>query len=103
MFIGLIFDIIVILFVIVSILLIYSLLLISVETKTLEIGIMRLVGLSKTNFVSMILVQSFLYVLPAVIFGFIFYVPAMALIYSFLFTDDLGFKPTYEPSARATI
>lgn len=46
MFIGLIFDVIVILFVIFSILLIYSLLLISVETKTLEIGIMRMVGLS---------------------------------------------------------
>ena len=38
MFIGLIFDVIVILFVIVAILLIYSLLLISVETKTFEIG-----------------------------------------------------------------
>jgi len=46
MFIGLIFDVIVILFVIVAILLIYSLLLISVETKTFEIGIMRMVGLS---------------------------------------------------------
>ena len=46
MFIGLIFDVIIILFVIFSILLIYSLLLISVETKTLDIGIMRMVGLS---------------------------------------------------------
>ena len=46
MFIGLIFDVIIILFVIISILLIYSLLLISVETKTLDIGIMRMVGLS---------------------------------------------------------
>ena len=54
MFIGLAFDVIVILFVIVSILLIYSLLLISVETKTFEIGIMRLIGLSKINFVGMI-------------------------------------------------
>lgn len=46
MFIGLIFDVIIILFVIFSILLIYSLLLISVETKALDIGIMRMVGLS---------------------------------------------------------
>lgn len=101
MFIGLIFDVIIILFVIVSILLIYSLLLISVETKTHEIGIMRLVGLSKRNFTSMIFVQSFMFVLPSVICGFLFYIPVMMLIFSFLFTDDLGFKPNYAPSTRA--
>lgn len=39
MFIGLIFGVLTILFVIISILLIYSLLLISVETKTFEIGV----------------------------------------------------------------
>lgn len=103
MFIGLIFDVIVILFVIVSIMLIYSLLLISVETKTQEIGIMRLVGLSKHNFVTMILVQSFMFVLPAVLCGFLCYLPVMLLIYEYLFTDDLGFAPDYAPSTRATI
>jgi len=46
LFMGLIFDIIILLFVIISILLIYSLLMISVETKTFEIGVMRMVGLS---------------------------------------------------------
>ena len=55
MFLGLIFDIIIILFVIVSILLIYSLLMITIETKTFESGIMRLVGLSSNGYVSMIL------------------------------------------------
>ena len=64
MFIGLIFDVIVILFVIVAILLIYSLLLISVETKTFDIGIMRLVGLSTNSFIGMIFTQSFLFVAP---------------------------------------
>ena len=43
---GLIFDIIILLFVIISVLLIYSLLMISVETKTFEIGVMRMVGLA---------------------------------------------------------
>ena len=47
LFFGLIFDIIVLLFVVLSILLIYSLLMISVETKTFEFGVMRMVGLSK--------------------------------------------------------
>jgi len=56
LFLGLIFDIIVLLFVILSILLIYSLLLISVESKTFEYGVMRMIGLSKTGIINMILV-----------------------------------------------
>ena len=55
LFLGLIFDIIVLLFVILSILLIYSLLLVSVETKTFEFGVMRMVGLSKGGIISMII------------------------------------------------
>jgi ABC-type antimicrobial peptide transport system permease subunit len=53
---GLLFGIIVLLFVVISILLIYSLLMISVETKTFETGVLRLVGLSKANCISMILI-----------------------------------------------
>ena len=55
MAIGLIFNIIILLFVIMSILLIYSLLLISVESKTFEFGVMRMVGLSKGGILKMIL------------------------------------------------
>ncbi len=44
---GLVFSIIVILFTVISVLLIYSLLMISVETKSFENGVLRLVGLSK--------------------------------------------------------
>jgi hypothetical protein len=43
---GLVFNIIVILFIVISVLLIYSLIMISVETKTFENGVLRLVGLS---------------------------------------------------------
>ena len=55
MFIGLIFNVLLLIFIVVSCLLIYSLLLISVETKTFEIGVMRLVGLTKCGFIGMIL------------------------------------------------
>ena len=55
MFIGLVFDVLLLIFVVVSCLLIYSLLMISVETKTFEIGVMRLVGLTKVGFVAMIM------------------------------------------------
>ena len=55
MFIGLIFDVLLIIFIVVACLLIYSLLLISVETKTFEIGVMRLIGLTKGGFIGFIL------------------------------------------------
>ena len=55
MFIGLIFDVLLMIFIVVACLLIYSLLLISVETKTFEIGVMRLVGLTKAGFIGMIM------------------------------------------------
>ena len=56
LFMGLLFDIIIFLFVVISILLIYSLLMITVETKTFEIGIMRMVGVSKLGLMFMIII-----------------------------------------------
>jgi len=53
---GIVFGIIVILFIVISVLLIYSLLMISVETKTFESGVLRLVGLSQWNVVQMIMI-----------------------------------------------
>ena len=55
MFIGLIFNVLLIIFVVVAILLVFSLLLIAVETKAFEFGIMRLVGLTRNGFIGMIL------------------------------------------------
>ena len=55
LFIGLVFNILLIMFVIISVLLIYSLLMITTETKTFDTGIMRLLGLSSSGFVAMIL------------------------------------------------
>lgn len=85
MFIGLIFDILMIIFAVVSVLLIYSLLLISVETKMFEIGVMRLIGLTKLGFVGMILTQASMFVLPAVILGFSASIPLTYVLYSQLF------------------
>ncbi len=92
LFMGLIFDIIILLFIIIAILLIYSLLMISVETKTLEMGIIRMVGLSKVGITFMVLIQGLMFVIPAIILGFIFSSPTLKLIYSYMFTDDLGIE-----------
>ena len=63
LFMGLVFSIVIILFVVISVLLIYSLLMITTETKTFDIGIMRLVGLSSSGFVAMVFTQAVMFVL----------------------------------------
>lgn len=88
LFLGLIFDIIILLFTTLSILLFYSLLMISVETKTFEFGVMRMVGLSKTGIINVIILQSFMYVVPAMLVGFVCSVPALILIYTIIFNDE---------------
>ena len=91
MFIGLIFDILLLMFIVVAILLIYSLLMISIETKTFEIGVMRLVGLSKAGFVAIIFTQAGCFVIPSLVAGFLCALPCIWMIYTLLFTSEMGF------------
>ena len=103
LFIGLVFNILLLIFIVVSVLLIYSLLLISVETKTFEIGVMRLMGLSKAGFVALVLTEAMCFVLPSIVAGFIFSMPCIAITYSYAFTSDMGFTPSVVPSFGATM
>ena len=64
---------------------------------------MRLVGLSKTGFTVMIFTQAAMFVLPAVILGFVGSIPLMYLLYDNLFTEDLGFEVTLFPETKAII
>ena len=103
LFLGLIFDLLLIIFVIVSVLLIYSLLLISVETKTFEIGVMRLVGLTKAGFVGMILTQACMFVFPAVLLGFAVAPPLIMVIFRSLFKQSLDYMPSIWPTGWAIV
>lgn len=85
---GLLFSIIIVLFVVVSILLIYSLLMISVETKTFETGVLRLLGLTKYDCIQMILIQSFFYVVPAIILAYLASIPSLYGIFSAMFAKQ---------------
>jgi ABC-type antimicrobial peptide transport system permease subunit len=42
----------------------------SVESKSFDLGVMRMVGLSKTNVIWLIVYQGFMFVVPSIIFGF---------------------------------
>ena len=69
-FLQLIFNLVMILLFMISILLIYSLLMLSVESKSFELGVMRMVGLSKNNVMVLVILQSFMFVIPSIITGF---------------------------------
>lgn len=89
LFFNLIFNIVILIFIAISVLLIYSLLMIGVETKTLETGIMRMVGVGKRGLVQMIFVQSFMFVLPALVVGFALCFPMLALCFKYIFKEQL--------------
>ena len=102
--IGLIFNILLIMFVMISILLIYSLLMITTETRTFDIGIMRLLGLNSRGFVAMILTQAVMFVIPSIICAYICSYPALYYIFMKLFKNEMGDGAvSFVPGAIATI
>jgi ABC-type antimicrobial peptide transport system permease subunit len=52
---------------------------ITIETKSFEMGVMRMVGIKKNHLISGIVVQSFLFVGPAIFAGFLVSVPILKL------------------------
>ena len=70
-FLQLVFNLVMLLLFMISVLLIYSLLMLSMESKSFELGVMRMVGLSKMNVMLLIVLQSVLFVIPSIIFGFL--------------------------------
>lgn len=101
--IGLIFNILIIMFVTISVLLIYSLLMITTETKTFDYGVMRLIGLNSNGFVAMILIQAVMFVIPSIICAFIFSAPSLKYLWSKMFDDDTGYTLSVVPSTRSCV
>jgi len=57
-FIGLIFTIVTLLLTVISIYLVYTLMMVSVDTRTFEMGILRMVGLNRGGLIIVLLVSS---------------------------------------------
>jgi len=100
-FIGIIFSVVSLLFIIISVLLIYSLLMITVEEKSFEIGIYRMVGLNKVGLITMVLLKAFFFVLPAIITSFVLSVVMLFVIYRQLFDSAMGTDLVPIPTGRA--
>jgi hypothetical protein len=101
-FLGVIFTIVAALFVIISILLIYSLLMVTVEEKSFEIGIYRMVGVNKIGLITMVMLKAFFFVLPAIIAGYLLSILILWLVYSLLFNAAMGVKMAPIPTFMAT-
>ena len=99
--IGLVFDIMLIMFIMISVLLIYSLLMITIETKTFDTGVMRMVGLSGKGFVAMIFTQALMFVLPSLVFALIAVVPSLWFIYDKIEKTKLAWSIALLPSYGA--
>lgn len=69
-FLQLVFNLVMLLLCAISVLLVYSLLMFSVESKSFDLGVMRMVGLSKKNVIWLIVYQGFMFVVPSIICGF---------------------------------
>jgi hypothetical protein len=74
---------------------------IGVETKTMETGIMRMLGTNKRGLVTMVAIQSTMFVTPAILTAFALSFPMIALCYVKVFQEKLteGFEPVPQPSA----
>jgi ABC-type antimicrobial peptide transport system permease subunit len=69
LFLGLILNIIVLFIFFLSILLIYSLLMVSVEARTFELGILRMVGMTRTRLAGLVLTQAAFFAVPGIAIG----------------------------------
>ena len=77
---------------------------ITTETKTFDIGIMRLIGLSSSGFVAMIMTQAVMFVIPSIICAYVCSYPTLYLIFLKLFKNDLSQgEISIVPGAVATV
>ena len=67
-----------------SVMVIYNLLLVKVETKTFEMGVLRTLGLSQTGIIELIIVQTLIFVIPAICLGLLSSIPFLSIIGEFL-------------------
>lgn len=99
---NLIFNLVKSILIVISVLIIYSLLMISVESKNFEIAVIRMVGLEKNGIIWLVIFQSFLYVIPAILFGFTFAIFILSQI-SIIFEAQYKIKIDKLPSLESSL
>ena len=62
-----------------------------------------MVGVSKRGLIMMVFIQSFMFVLPAIVLAFVFSIPTLGLGYYFVFEDSLGEGVDTFPTFKAIL
>lgn len=89
MFLDLILSVVLTVLFVLSFMLIYSLLTISVETRTFELGVHRMTGIKRRGIIEMLCVQAFSYSIPGVIVGLVIAQIATSAVMR-IFENSLG-------------
>jgi ABC-type antimicrobial peptide transport system permease subunit len=84
------FNVVLILMCAISIILIYSLLMVSVNKRTFDNGVMRMVGISKMDCVLSITMQSLSFVVPSIIVSYSLAILINHFLLQMMFTPEMG-------------
>ena len=103
MFTSLLFSMILALFIAISIILVHSLIMTSIQQQFFDIGIKRMIGENEAGVALSIILQTFAFSLPGIILAFICSFPALFLINKFAFEELLGITISIIPSFDAII
>ena len=88
---NLIFGIILTIFMAIAMLLIYSLMILSIETKTLENGLIRMIGASKHQLIALLFLQTTIFtVVPAIVLAMSVSLPILLFTYQTVFKEHLS-------------
>ena len=101
-FFGIILNLVVIMLSVLSIMLISSMLLVSVEGKAFEIGVMRMLGFSKLSIIVLLLTQALVFVIPSLPLAFFASFPLLSF-FSQLFASEVGYGFEPVPTLSAII
>ena len=85
MFLGIILSMIIVILFLLSVILLYTLLLITVETKTYDLGVLRVLGFNKLGVILLVITQALSYVIPAIIAGLTLSFPLLVVKYYFFY------------------
>lgn len=106
MMLGIILDLIIFILIILSIMLLYSLLVIAIETKTFTLGVLRMLGMNRKSLIILLISQSLSYSLPAYVVGIVVAQIFAVVVLTMLGTSgniDLDKKLTEKAVVIATV
>mmetsp|Transcript_30937 Transcript_30937/g.27367 ORF Transcript_30937/g.27367 Transcript_30937/m.27367 type:complete len:266 (+) Transcript_30937:457-1254(+) len=101
LFLGLVFSIILILFMVISVILIYGVLLVNVEQESFKIRTKRILGLSRISVAKDIIVQTLTFSVPGIVLAFACSFPLLRMIYFYGFEQTLNLKLDPNPTNKA--